>query len=249
MRSDVLSTHPTVIPRAGGGSSTPRILDSITDVSEYWMPACAGMTGGHHSAFSRHTAPEVCKFVRPQKMRGRREDRVRAAPAVSCAKMRKAKAHMSIQVQRRASGLPCAMVLTAYSVLSPATNSSCHRHRRIDSATNPVGLMRLRRLDTSNGCQDHTALPYASAPLVLRAPIAHGQSPPCGQPRATTLPRPPHPAPNVRDDGQRPSVRARDSGKYAGDLAFEKSRIFLSEGLDRFLLICPSGCFLMCPAG
>ena len=46
----------------------------------------------------------------PQKMRGRREDRVRAAPAVSCAKVDK-KTHMSIQVQRKHSGLPCAMVL------------------------------------------------------------------------------------------------------------------------------------------
>jgi hypothetical protein len=27
----------------------------------------------------------------------------------------------------------------------------------------------LRRLDTSNGCQDHTVLPYALAPFVLRA--------------------------------------------------------------------------------
>src|SRR5437868_15155672 len=30
------------------------------------------------------------------------------------------------------SGLPCAMVLTAYSALSTATNSSCHRHLRIN---------------------------------------------------------------------------------------------------------------------
>ena len=29
-------------------------------------------------------------------------------------------------------GIPCAMVLTAYTVLSPATNSSCHRRRRIN---------------------------------------------------------------------------------------------------------------------
>ena len=44
------------------------------------------------------------------KKEGRREDRVRAAPAVSCAKVDK-KTHMSIQVQRKQSGLPCAMVL------------------------------------------------------------------------------------------------------------------------------------------
>jgi hypothetical protein len=43
---------------------------------------------GHNPAFSRHTAPEVLQIVSPQKKRGRREDRVRAAPAVSRAKGR-----------------------------------------------------------------------------------------------------------------------------------------------------------------
>jgi hypothetical protein len=31
------------------------------------------------------------------------------------------------------------LVLTAYAVLSPATNSSCHRHRRIEGFSRPVG--------------------------------------------------------------------------------------------------------------
>ena len=48
---------------------------------------------------------------------GGREDRVRAAPAVSRAKIEN-KAHTSIQVQRKQSGLPCAMVLTVSFVLS-----------------------------------------------------------------------------------------------------------------------------------
>src|SRR3954468_6724462 len=43
-------------------------------------------------------------------IRGRREDRVRAAPAVSRARLGK-ETHTSIQVQRKQSGLPCAMVL------------------------------------------------------------------------------------------------------------------------------------------
>ena len=52
------------------------------------------------------------KFVRaPYKQRGRREDRVRAAPAVSCAFDAQRNAHTSIQVQRKHSGLPCAMAL------------------------------------------------------------------------------------------------------------------------------------------
>jgi hypothetical protein len=34
---------------------------------------------------------------------------------------------------------PAQLVLTAYAVLSPATNSSCHRHRRIEGFSRPVG--------------------------------------------------------------------------------------------------------------
>jgi hypothetical protein len=52
--------------------------------------------------------------------RRRREDRVRAAPAVSRAKAEK-NTHTSIQVQRKQSGLPCAMVLTVSFGLSPVT--------------------------------------------------------------------------------------------------------------------------------
>ncbi len=58
---------------------------------------------------------------------------------------------------------------TAYAALSPATNSSCHRRLRIKVCRSPVGPTRLRRLGISNGCQDHTVLPYAPASFVLRA--------------------------------------------------------------------------------
>ena len=66
------------------------------------------------------------------------------------------------------------MVLTAYFVLSPATNSSCHRHRRIKVLSDPVGPTRLRQLDTSNGCQDHTASPSAATSFVS-APFDRSQ--------------------------------------------------------------------------
>jgi hypothetical protein len=74
----------------------------------------------------------------PPKYRGRREDRVRAAPAVSCAMCTKKCAHEhtgsaeSIRPSLRSG-------FTAYSALSPATNSSCHRRRRIKGFANPVG--------------------------------------------------------------------------------------------------------------
>jgi len=100
-------------------------------------------------------------------------------------------AHTSIQVQSEHSGIPCAMVLR----LMP-----CSPRRRIRLVTVVCGLRFVQarlgrrisaRRSISNGCQDHTVLPYAvrlhqkprrvwypsaevlakadSAPLVLRA--------------------------------------------------------------------------------
>src|SRR6266700_7358142 len=71
------------------------------------------------------------------------------------------------------SGIPHAMVLRCMA-RSP--------RRRIRLATvigelttcpRPVGPTHLRRLDTSNGYQDHTLLPYASAPFVCATCLTH----------------------------------------------------------------------------
>jgi hypothetical protein len=81
---------------------------------------------------------------------------------------------MSIQVQRKHSGLPCAMVLR----LMPRSP-----RRRILFVT-VIGELavlskpgwvckNLRRLDASNGRQDHTVLPYAKAWVVCAPQIAH----------------------------------------------------------------------------
>src|SRR5467141_1440457 len=88
--------------------------------------------------------------------RGRRESRVRAAPAVSCANMHK-KTHTSIQVQRRHPGLPCAMV---YGLLRALPG---------DRAFLPPSLALLSAsLTPASGCQDHTASPSARVTLVSR---------------------------------------------------------------------------------
>jgi hypothetical protein len=73
----------------------------------------------HTSAFSRQHAPEFCKFICPQKERGRREDRVRAAPAVSCAQVDKKNAHEHTGSAETLRPSPRNGV-TAYIVLSPA---------------------------------------------------------------------------------------------------------------------------------
>jgi hypothetical protein len=71
-------------------------------------------------------------YVHPLERRGRRESRVRAAPAVSCAKLCK-ETHTSIQVQRKHSGLPCAM---GYGLLRalPGDRLVCHRRLAESSA-------------------------------------------------------------------------------------------------------------------
>src|ERR1700754_995876 len=67
-------------------------------------------TISHTAVFSRHDLPELSKFVVPLLSRGRRECRVRAAPAVSCAKNCAFGAHEHTG-QRKHSDIPCAMAL------------------------------------------------------------------------------------------------------------------------------------------
>ena len=93
-----------VIPRACGGSSTPRLLDLITDVSGILGrppepvigrpsadPLADDDSGGrgayivreHTFAFPRRDPPEFCKNFRAIEIRGRGECRMRDAPAAS----------------------------------------------------------------------------------------------------------------------------------------------------------------------
>jgi hypothetical protein len=65
-------------------------------------------------------------------------------------------------------------------------------------------------LTPASGRQDHTILPSATTSLVRVLVIAHSlfKNPPCDPIARSTLPRPPHPAPNVRDDHDTPLSRA-----------------------------------------
>ena len=90
----------------------------------------------------------------------------------------------------------------------------CSPWRRIPFASVAGGLkalskpgwisQNLRRLDASNGRQNHTALPSAITPFVGARPSLTGKpalrKPAC----APGVPRPPLPAPNVRDDRDTP---------------------------------------------
>jgi hypothetical protein len=153
-------------------------------------------------AISRHDLPEVYRNILPPG--GSRECRGRAAPAVSCAICAKKCAHEhtgSAEALRHS----LRNGFTAYGALSPATNSFCHRRCRLEAETIRLDRLHHRQLDTSNGCRNHTLLPYAAtrlrqqaqpgqAPFVLRAVHRSRKTalrPPC----APTPPRPPHPNP------------------------------------------------------
>ena len=129
--------------------------------------------------------------------------------------LRTENAHTSIQVQRRQSGIPCAMALRL-------TSRSSRRRIPLVTVTSglrfvfsPVGPTHLRWLDISNGCQNHTTSPYAAtshqssdrrlanrcsgegpeAPCV-RATLDHSRGEPALRPRSRPTPlRPPHPTP------------------------------------------------------
>src|ERR1700687_2459437 len=101
---------------------------------------------------------------------------------------------------------PCAMVLTAYFVLSPVTGLCCHRRRADNSA----------KLDASVG---------ASGPHDFTVRVSTI--------RQASRPRPPHPVPYVRDDRETPLCVGRDGGGYRSDLGQRRREIFLQTGLDR----------------
>ena len=122
--------------------------------------------------------PEFCQQHLALGIRGRRECRVHAAPAVSYANG-KGNARTSIQVQRRQSGIPCAMVLTVSSALSSVIGLSCHRRQRdsshqLERQRRGVRTTRLRRplpAPSSEAPSASTAsrpafVTIASAPLI-----------------------------------------------------------------------------------
>ena len=93
--------------------------------------------------------------------------------------------------------------------------------RRIPFASIAAGLMaqpirldrmRHRQLDISHGCQNHTVLPYASAPYVLRDVNRSRVASPCGHfpRRRCRVHRIP---PRVRDDRDTPLLSRRDAQK------------------------------------
>ncbi len=141
--------------------------------------AALAMTAERACAFSRRDTPEVCIFFALLFVRGRREDRVRAAPAVS-----RANAHGKSAHEHTGSAETLRPSLrngfTAYFELSPVNGFL--------ATVAPEKLSLLLDLTPAPRRPDHTTSPYASATHVSRSSRVHRISP------------------HVRDDGQRPST-------------------------------------------
>jgi hypothetical protein len=115
---------------------------------------------------------------------GSGECRVPVAPAASCAKVESTRVITTVAPGHPA--FPHAMVLTAYIVLSPATNSSCHRHRRIEGFAAP-GRADLTSADLTpaTGARTTRFCRPLQSPFVCVSSIAHRSCRPALQSRFT----------------------------------------------------------------
>ena len=146
------------------------------------------MTSEQDSAISRRDAPEVLQETLPSKQRGRRKDRVRAAPAVSCAKVRRKKRTRAYRFSGNTPAFPAQWFYGLFRAL-PGDRACLPPSSVARSATN---------LAPASGRQDHTISPSArrcsSAQRIARQRIASIAS--CS---------------NVRDDREPPLWRKQDA--------------------------------------
>ena len=152
------------------------ILEFFSQVLIWIMPG--PMTGGDFqflyqtanicaSAFSPHRSARVLRRLTLAKRRGRREDRVRAAPAVSCATRTAENAHEHTGSAETLRPSP-RNGFTAYSALSLVTGFV---------ATIASGNLFLKSLTPASGRQDHAISPSASRAVRQRRIRVHRISP------------------------------------------------------------------------
>jgi hypothetical protein len=168
-------------------------------------------TSKYDFAFSRHGLPEVCVDTVP------REEREQGMPGARCTRglvcrVAQKKAHTSIQVQRRHSGIPCAMVLRLMRCSPRRANSSCHRRCRLDGFRSGWIVSATDSLTPATGARTTRFCRTREAPFVLRDAKSLTAEPPCEQTFTPTPPRPPHPNPRFVTTADRPSVGGTNRG-------------------------------------
>ena len=166
---------------------------------------------------SRDTAcPKFCNRHHPLKIRGRGEDRMRAAPEVSQAVCKRIGCPRAYRFSGEHPAFPAQWLYGLYEIvlvtLLFVTPSSaiCFRFRQLDACT---------------GASDPNDFTVRYSPFVSRA-------------AASTAP-----CPSFATMANAPLV-GQDGGSPTSDLPDGASDLFLREGLDRFSVICPSGHFV-----
>src|SRR5258708_29339539 len=163
------------------------------------------MAARHESAPRGAIAPGRVTKISPRKNRGRRECRAPDAPDSrvcrgSGRKHTRSSGHTGITRHSLRNGFNgvCRALPGDRACLSPSSNEY--------GLGRPVGLAKPPLdLTPASRRQDQTILPYAKASFVSAPSIAHRSFDlPCDHVARTTLPRPPHPVPYVRDDRDTP---------------------------------------------
>jgi hypothetical protein len=195
--------------------------------------------GKHSSAIPRRDAPGLCRNHSPRKTEGAGNAGCPMHPQPVC----KGRKHTVVTTGSPVSaGIPCTMVLTAYSALSPATNSSCHRRRRIGGLAGP-GRARKTSADLTPATGARTTRLHRTQQCrsSARPSIAHEPKPalrPRLRARRCRVHRIPHPTSVTI--AIRPSFgTGYETSKP--DLGPQRSGFFLRTGLDTQINKLPVG--------
>ena len=160
-------------------------------------------------------------------------------------------------------GLPCAMVLRLIARSPWRRIPFASIADELTILRSPAGPENLHQLDTSHGCQNHTPLPSAaSSTKTLRSAhvlpteipakafkrrssarrlIAHRPKPALRSRSRPTLPRPSHPAPNVRDDRDTPLLWVGMAGVVGVIWGNREAEYFCRRHWTKPCVICPTG--------
>jgi hypothetical protein len=164
--------------------------------------------------------------------RGRRECRVLAAPAVSCAICARKNAH---EHTGTAGALRHSLRngLTAYTELSLETNSFCLHRRRIEGLPKPGWVdVSSASLTPATGARTTRLCRTQPRQSSARCVRSRTEARPANTTTRPTLPRPPRPAPTFVTMANAP-LPGRDGGICKGDLGLARRSIFLQVRLDR----------------
>ena len=214
-------------------SSTPRLIGSIMDASGILdHPPSRVMTTECVFVFSRRIAPEF--FHEP-----RRPSRKEGAGNAGCLLHPRSRVQDVDRCAHEHTGTAGALRhslrngLTAYGALSPETNSSCLRRRRIDGPHCPVGRLQTSAdLTPATGARTTRFCRTQPRQSSARCVRSRTKARPANTTTRPTLPRPPQPAPTFVTMANAP-LPGRDGGSCRGDLGLARRSLFLRARLDR----------------